>query len=167
MSLSRPVRLILVSAAAALALFACKPDDQKAVAVKPSPAHPVEKQRRPERQNTEYAPIVDVYVDNNKLAVPDLEPIPLHARAGHAHGGEPVPSVVNWFALPGQMLKIEMKETNQPCLREPPTCKDNHCIAFSNVKFKGPKVNCNYKVWIEGVTLPYDPVVVVDDCCAN
>jgi hypothetical protein len=164
-SLSRPVRLILVLATLALSLFACKPDDQEAV--KRSAARPVRKHAGPlERQNTKYAPIVDVYVQGDR-AVPDLEPIPVHARAGHAHGGEPVPSVINWFGPPTQKLKIQMKDATQPCLKEP-TCEDNHCIAFTNVKFNNSKpAPCGYKVWIQDVTLPYDPVVIIDDCCAN
>jgi hypothetical protein len=168
-SLSRPVRLILVLATLALSLFACKPNDQEAVAVKSSGARPVHKRvGPPERQNSKFAPIVDVYVDDNKRAVPDLEPIPVHARAGHAHGGEPVPSVIIWFGPPTKTLKIEMKEATQPCLKEPPTCQGNHCIGFTNVNFNNSTpAPCGYKVWIQDVTLPYDPVVIIDDCCAN
>lgn len=147
MSLFRSVLLILVFVAVTLVSFSCATAN---------------------RAHTKFSPIIDIYIQGDR-AIPDIDPIKVHARAGHGHDGKPIPSVIHWFGPPGEILKIEMKNPAQQCFREgDPKCESNHCQAFTNVGFTNPTPgSCDYRVWIPGKTQPYDPVVIVDNCCDN
>lgn len=149
MSLSRFVPLTIAVAAAALA-FSCA-------------------SARAPRVSGEYSVHVTQVGDR---AVADPDRLPVHARNGNGPDGKPRPSVVNWFAPTDRILMIEMENPAQECFRkEGPHndgvfCAASTCHARTNVEFHGEKpAPCKYHVWFEGVTQPYDPIVIVDNCC--
>ena len=154
MSLSRTATIGLVLIAAAAIVISC-------TGSRSSP--PPEKGHG---RTNPYSPIVDVYVVGDHCEA-DPPSVFAHARSGKGKAGAFVPSVINWFGPTGKNLMVKMKDPNQQCLRKDgPQCHGDHCIAVTNVDYRGPaKAECKYKLWIEGQQEPTDPVVIVDNCC--
>jgi hypothetical protein len=148
MSLSRQVLLILGILGVALAM-SCAKDTRKNADCPP--------------MTNMNSPIVIVTIVGNR-AVPSPDQVHANSRVG-IHNGKPVPAVINWFGPEGKTLLVAMQDSGQRCVRKEVQCNGDHCHAVTNVNVKDALPPCKYRVWIEGVTLPYDPVVVVDNCC--
>lgn len=150
MSLSRLVPRILVLGAVALVLFACATTDRGHV-----------------RRVANSSVIVDVYVAGS-CAVPEASELHVNARSRKGHDGGHLPSVINWIGPPHQKLQIEWKDPKQKGMHKEIICMGTRCQAITNIDFReAPRARAEYRVWIEGVTQPCDPVVIVDNCCDN
>lgn len=148
MSLSRQVLLILVTLGAALAV-SCAAVVQQQVPLQCPPT-----------PNKNPSIVIVTVVDGKAVPFPDR--VHADSRAGK-HDGQPVPSVITWFGPSG--LQVRMQDPG--CVEKDVKCNGDHCHANTNVKIMDKPVECKYQVWVEGVTQPYDPVVVVDNCCDN
>jgi hypothetical protein len=163
-SLSRLVLLILVVATVVLAMFACAPADRENVT---SVTLPKDRGTVKKVPGLKDSLIVEVYVVGT-CATPDTAELHVNARSRKGHAGGHLPSVITWIGPPGQMLRIEWKDSNQKGMRKEICCAGARCQAITNIDFLDPvPARSEYRVWIEGVTQPCDPVVIVDNCCDN
>ena len=115
-----------------------------------------------------YQPLVCVDVVNG-FATPLIEPV--HVFPHDKKGGG---TAIHWkTASNAADLRVEMKYPDtQTCVKvangKPQlNCNPNGnlCTAIINPNAVPPGKDCDYKIWIEGQTLPKDPVIIIDPCC--
>lgn len=108
------------------------------------------------------SPIVCVAIQNG-LATPLIDPVHVYNKG--KGGGS---TNIHWkTAEKNADLQVQMTDTNQTCVKSV-NCdhNGNNCVAIIN-KSATPGSSCSYQVWVDGVTRPADPIIIIDPCCTN